>query len=64
MSGITNIRPKPTYPTNYFQWVRRDTEAPTRVLQQWWVFRYSDAVRLVLPEKCEGGGEWRDVPTT
>ena len=50
------------YPTNYFQWVRRDSEAPSRVLQQWWATRYSEAVRLKQPEECQGGGEWRDVP--
>ena len=50
------------YPTSYFQWVRRDGNAPTRVLQQWWTRRYSDAVRLIRPEECQQG-EWRDVHT-
>lgn len=50
------------YPTNYFQWVRRDNEALSRVLRQWWATRYSEAVRLKRPEECQGGGEWRDVP--
>lgn len=54
---------KRAYPTLYFQWVRRDAEAPSRVLQQWWAYRYSEAVRLFTPEDCSGGGEWRDVPT-
>jgi hypothetical protein len=52
------------YPTNYIEWQRRDTEAPTRVLCQWWCNKAADAVRLLPPEKCLGGGEWRDVPTT
>lgn len=51
------------YPTAYFQWARRDTgAAPSRVLQQWWAARYSEAVRLFLPKQCEGGGKWVDVP--
>jgi hypothetical protein len=51
-----------TYPTNYFQWVRRDTESPSRVLQQWFAKRYSEAVRLIKPDECQGGGQWVDVP--
>lgn len=50
------------YPTNYFQWVRRDSAAPSRVLQQWWARRYSEAVRLICPQDCDGG-QWRDVST-
>lgn len=50
------------YPTAYFQWTRRDSAAPSRVLQQWWANRYSEAARLLRPEQCEGGGQWFDVP--
>jgi hypothetical protein len=48
------------YPTAYFRYERRDTEAPTMVLQQWWTEDFL-AKELLTPEQC-GVGEWRDVP--
>jgi hypothetical protein len=48
-------------PTSYFQWVRRDTESPSRVLQQWWTNWAARDLNLP-PEQCMVGGEWRDVP--
>ena len=48
-------------PTAYFQFVRRDTECPSRVLQQWFT-RPSYAATFTKPEHCLEG-EWRDIPT-
>ncbi len=47
-------------PTCYFQWVRRDTAAPTMVLQQWWTNWAAREIHIP-PEKCSGG-KWVDVP--
>jgi hypothetical protein len=47
-------------PTAYFQWVRRDTAAPTMVLQQWWT-DWAERELHRPPGQCVLG-EWRDIP--
>lgn len=47
-------------PTAYFQWVRRDTAAPTMVLRQWWT-DWAERELHRPPGQCVLG-EWRDIP--
>lgn len=50
------------YPTAYIRWVRVDTGAPTRVLQQWWTDELNCRRFYLTPETCTVG-EWCNVET-
>ena len=50
------------WPTPHFRYVRRDSAAPSLVLQQWWFQEFRPAVGLLPPETPCHHGVWRDVP--